>query len=160
MAPRTDVDVHAPQHRRRDQPYPRGNRAATGLRLAGASWGEIAEVLDLASPAAAKAAVTADLATTGSDAEGRDQLRDTEGERLNRLLRGVWRKATDPDSPDHLASVRAALAVIDRRIRLYGLDAPAEVVVHSPTTSEIDAWVGALLAGHGTVVEGEVVEAD
>lgn len=137
----------------------RGSRAATGLRLAGASWDEIAEVMGFATAAQAKSAVMADLASVGSDIEGRSILRDVEGERLNRLLRGVWTKAIDPTNPEHLSAVKTATAVIDRRIRLYGLDAPEEIIVHTPTTAEIDTWItGVIAMQNSTIVEGEVID--
>lgn len=135
-----------------------GSRAATGLRLAGASWDEIAETLDFDSAAEARRAVMADLAVLGGDADGRSALRDVEGERLNRLLRSVWVKALDPQNPEHLQAVRTAVSLIDRRAKLYGLDAPDEIIVRTPTTAEIDRWVAEVVAGSAQVVEGEVVE--
>ena len=35
---------------------------------------------------------------------------------------------------------------MDRHAKLYGLDAPTEVVVHNPTQTELEAWVTRLLA--------------
>ena len=40
-----------------------------------------------------------------------------------------------------LPAVRVALAIAERRAKMHGLDAPSEVVVHSPTVADIDAWV-------------------
>ena len=58
----------------------------------------------------------------------------------------VWPKAIDPDNPDHLLAVTKARELVDRHARLYGLDAPTEVVVHNPTQTELEAWVTRLLA--------------
>ena len=136
----------------------KSNRAATGLRLAGASYGEIAEVLGFASEVEAREAVEADLALQGGDEDGRDRIRTMEGERILRLLRTVWGKATTPTDPEHLSAVKTALSLIDRRIRLYGLDAPQEVMVYTPAASEIDAWVNEMIAQQALpVMEGEII---
>lgn len=149
-----------PGHKFRNVParVRRGNRAATGLRLAGASWDEIAETLSLDGPEHARRAVMDDLAVLGGDADGRTALRDMEGERLNRLLRSVWVKAIDPQNPEHLQAVRTAVSLIDRRAKLYGLDAPDEIIVRTPTTAEIDRWVAEVAASNQEILEGEVVE--
>lgn len=121
----------------------RTSRSATALRLAGATYAEIAETLGFAGPVEARNAVERDLANHAAraDDESMERLRTEESMRILRLLRGVWRKATDEHDPEHLPAVRVALALIDRNIRLRGLDAPTEVVVHNPTAAEIDAWV-------------------
>jgi hypothetical protein len=122
--------------------------AAVALRLAGANYTEIAETLGFHDAAVAQAAVERHLASIAADtsAEKRDELRATEGARIDRLIRSVWTKATTARDPEHLPAVRTALALIDRRIKLYGLDAPTTIAVYSPTTSEIDAWVASMSA--------------
>jgi len=132
-------------------------RAAVGLRLAGASYGEIAEVLGYSTAVQAREAIEQDLALEASE-EGRDQLRDMEGERILKLLKPVWVKATNARDPEHLAAVKVALALIDRRIRLFGLDAPQEVIVYNPSAAEIDEWVAKMIeTPQFEVLEGEVV---
>lgn len=119
--------------------------AAVALRIEGAPYSEIARTLGYASPALARQAVERSLATTvGSEA--REQLRFVEGRRLERLLRSLWGKATDETSEEHLAAIRTAVAIIDRHARLYGLDAPTEMVVYTPAASEIEAWVARMAA--------------
>jgi hypothetical protein len=114
--------------------------AAVQLRLAGASWQEIALTLGYPTPRAALVATEKSLQrllTTGD----RDHMRQLAGARLERLLRGVWGKAINPEDPEHLFAVAKARDIIDRHARLFGLDAPTEIVVHSPTQTELDAWV-------------------
>jgi hypothetical protein len=123
----------------------RNGAAAVALRLAGASYTEIAEALALTDAKAARSAVETTLAAQTTE-QTREQLRGEEAARLERLLRGVWGKATNPDHAEHLPAAKVALAIIDRHVRLHGLDAPAEVIVHSPTTAEIDAWVASMTA--------------
>ena len=124
----------------------RQGAAAVALRLAGASFAEVADALGLANPTTARTMVVAHLALTVPDDESREAMRQEESHRLERLLRGVWGKATDPGHPEHLPAAKVALSIIDRHARLHGLDSPAEVVVHSPTATEIDAWVASLTA--------------
>lgn len=69
-------------------------------------------------------------------------LRNYANRRLERLLRARWKDATAEEPTEtSLASHDRALRTIDRWIRLNGLDAPTEVVVHSPTQEQIEAFV-------------------
>lgn len=141
-------------------------QSAVALRIAGANYSEVAQALGYASANHARLAVERALAASVGD-ESRDQLRFLEGRRLERLLRGLWAKATDDRHPDQIAAARTALAVIDRHSRLYGLDAPTQMVVHSPTAGEIEAWVAQMAAQvsqgmpeEKDIIEGEVVVED
>ena len=131
-----------------ERPAPRRTGAAAlALRLAGAGYDEVADALGLSSAQAARDHAERALeARAWDDVEGRDRMRAENGARLERLLRGVWAKATNPDHPEHLAAVKVAREVIDRHCRLYGLDAPSEVIIHTPTATEIDAWVASMIA--------------
>jgi len=129
---------------------PNRANAAVALRLSGASYAEVAQALEYPSAREARHAVEASLAMAANDPQSRDVLRAEAVARLERLLRGAWHKAIDPESPEHLPAGKFALAVIDRVIRLQGLDAPSEVVIHAPTMREIDEWVANVT---GTAVE-------
>ena len=48
-----------------------------------------------------------------------------ESERLDRLLDGVWAKATKGQTP----AIRAAIALMERRARLWGLDQPTKLEI-------------------------------
>lgn len=133
--------------------------AALGLRLAGASYSEVADTLGLANPMIARDLVEKELALRADDSDKRDALRREEAARIERLIRSVWPKATNPNDPEHLPAARTALAMVDRHARLLGLDMPTEVVVYTPTTSEIDAWVATMVSS-ASVIDGEVEEAD
>jgi DNA-binding PucR family transcriptional regulator len=138
---------------------PRAGRAAVALRLAGASFAEIADTLALPDARAARDMVEAELAAGEQDSEQRDVLRREEAARIERLIRSVWGKAMDANNPEHLPAARAALAMVDRHARLLGLDQPTEVIVYTPTTSEIDAWVSSMVIA-GSVIAGDVEEGD
>lgn len=137
----------------------RNARAATALRLAGASFAEIADTLALASPEMALQLVQQDLANRPDDTEDRAALRREEAARIERLLRGVWAKATTPADPEHIPAARVALAMVDRHARLLGLDAPTEIVVYTPTTTEIDQWVASIVSMQAATAY-DVEEAD
>jgi len=120
--------------------------AAVQLRVQGTSYVDIAYTLGLSNARAALQLVTRELAAQAAeDGEDRDQLRRVESARLDELLVGVMEKATDPYNDEHLVAVRAAVTIIDRRIRLHGLDAPTEVVVHNPTQTELEQWIAQMV---------------
>lgn len=119
--------------------------AATHLRLVGASWSDIAETLGLSGPEEALSLVTRELARNVTEAD-RDVLREEESQRLLKVLEPVMHRALDTSDPEHLAAVRTAVAVIDRRIRLMGLDAPTQIAIHTPTARELEAWVTRMAA--------------
>lgn len=142
--------------------------AATALRLSGAQPGEIAQALGLADEGEVQSLIERHLAAVAvDDRAGRNQLRDLYRARIERLLRGVWAKATDPNNPEHLEAVGKAMGLIDRGVRLDGVAVPAEVIVYNPTQAELDAWVDSMLSkqsGYMTlddepdVIEGELME--
>ena len=68
-------------------------------------------------------------------------MRQVAGARLERLLRGIWNKAINPNDPEQMVAVSRARELIADHAKLYGLNAPTEVTVHSPTNSELEDWV-------------------
>lgn len=144
----------------------RTNRAesAVAMRIAGANYTEIAKTLGYTSANQARVSVETALAATAGEAD-REQLRFVEARRLERLLRSLWRKALDESNEEHLAAIRTALAIIDRHARLYGLDAPAEMVVYSPSREEIDRFVASAAASltarlpeEADIIDGQVLD--
>jgi hypothetical protein len=125
--------------------------AAVAMRMEGAPYSDIAATLGYANATQARTAVERCLASLSHSPEDRDHLRFLEARRLERILRGIWKKATQEFITDengekianveHLAAARTALAVIDRHSRLYGLDAPQELVVYNPTQIELQKWI-------------------
>lgn len=137
--------------------------AAIGMRVAGANYSEIAEVLEYSSVEQARSAVERGLAATATP-EDRERMREIASRRLERLLRGLWKKATDETHPEQLSATRTALALVDRHIRLWGLDAPGEMVVYSPSAGEMEAWVASMvsrlrsqLPEEVDIIDGEVL---
>jgi hypothetical protein len=120
-------------------------RAAVALRIAGATYTEIADTIGHPDVRALRRMVEEEIGAASDDEEGRSRLRSEANLRLERLLRGVWSKATDPNDPDHLPAVRTATGLIDRIIKLHGLDAPAQITVYTPTQQELDTWVAGMV---------------
>lgn len=139
--------------------------SAVQMRLAGATWAEIAEVLGY--PTARQALVSVEHTLEKQLlTEDRDHLRRVAGARLDRLLRSVWPKAIDPSHPDHLLAVTKAREIVDRHAKLFGLDAPVEVIVHNPTQAELEEWVARVVAVRTPdvveydIIAGQVLAAD
>lgn len=142
-------------------PTVRPARAAVALRLSGASYEEVAREIGYRNAESARAMVERELGKwADGQPEEREKLRKVASARLDSLLKSVWRKAMDPNDPEHLNAVRAAQGLVDRSIRLFGLDAPTEVVLHSPTELEIEQWVSRMIGtrvAYGDVVDAEVI---
>jgi len=130
--------------------------SAVALRIAGATYAEIARTLGYSSVTRAREGVERALATSVGD-DDRERMRFIEGRRLERLLRGLWAKATDEQSDEQLAAARTALAVIDRHAKLYGLDAPTVHAIYSPTQTEMEQWLARIAE---QVREGQPEEYD
>jgi hypothetical protein len=94
---------------------------ALKLRRAGKSFADIAQRLGYASRSNAYTAVMHALRRTLQ--EPADEVRRLEIERLDGLLSGLWERA----AAGHLPSVDRVLAIMDRRAKLLGLDAPTRV---------------------------------
>lgn len=114
------------------------------LRLAGATYREIAEAMDC-SVSTAKRRCEASLAEIGK--QEREMLRSLEVDRLDRLQRAVWADAIQGDLP----SIDRALKIIDQRSKLLGLNAPTQVDISGGVDIDLDSTVNRIMA----VVEAE-----
>jgi hypothetical protein len=131
--------------------------AALALRTEGTSWDAIARTLGYASPRSALVAVERQLASTLT-VEDREHGRALMTRRLDRLLNAVWAKAADPHDPEQLAAVGRVREIISDIVKLNGYAAPTEVVVHSPSASELAAWVAAVARGSvPDVIEADII---
>lgn len=154
-------------------PWPAGDEApskanaAVGLWTAGLSWLEIAEHLNYSSEGRAREAVEQAVAST-ADEETKAKLRRKTQARFERLLRAVWPKAINGKSDEQLAAVRTAADLLSRQAKLFGLDAPAELAIYTPTTVELERYVAELTAPQRAslpseaddILVGEVVDTD
>lgn len=134
--------------------------AAVEMLMAGAHLSDICEVLGYPTERTAQVAIELALEQRLLTTDDKTHLRRLAASRLERLLRSVWPKAIDPDHPEHLlANTKARENIADFR-RLHGLDAPAEVIVHSPTQIELEAWVARVVRGEEKIEEYDIVEGE
>jgi len=127
--------------------------AALSLSMSGASWAEIAQTLGYPTPRQAKLAVERALVRQLATEDDKVKMRAMAGARLDRLLRGVWTKAIDPDNPEQMIAQSRARELISDHNKLFGLNAPTEMVVHTPTQSELEDWVLRMTATMVPLVE-------
>lgn len=134
--------------------------AAIEMRKAGASWDDIAQVLGYPTGRQALVATEKTLEKHLTD-ESQVFMRRLVSQRLDRLLRSVWKTAINEESPDQFAAIdRSRLLIADFR-KLHGLDAPSEYLVSTPSQAELERWVSTVLAAQTpAVIEGDIFEAD
>ena len=136
--------------------------AAISLRIAGTSYTNIAKALGYASATRARLAVERVLAASADSPEDRDQQRVLADKRLNRLLQSTMGKAVDTRDPDHLAYNARALAITDRIMRLWGVDAPTQVAI-TPTDEHLQQYVAHMMAlarKEPEAEEADIIDAD
>jgi hypothetical protein len=137
-------------------------QAALTLKLYGASYTEIAKTLNYSSAYRARMAVERVLANAADSPEDRDKMRVLANKRIERLLASVMGKATNPNDPNHLAYNARALALIDRGIKLHGVDAPTQIQF-SATDQDIQSYVESLMPlarADPQAIEADIIEAD
>ena len=116
---------------------------ALALRIAGATFDEVAHALKLYGRSDAHKLVT--RALSRHQAEQVDEMRLVEGARLDRMTRAVWAAAVQGD----VEAVRAVIRISERRARLFGLDAPQRVNISDDVDEQI-RQLSAQLADDGT----------
>lgn len=119
---------------------PKKADAALALKLAGASWSEIAAALNFKDEKAARAAVERSAAANVSD-DDRLAHRNVANLRYERLLRATMVMALNPKDSQQLSAIRTAREIVDRLVALNGAAVPVEIIVTNPTEQELMAWV-------------------
>lgn len=134
--------------------------SALEMKLANATWGQIAEVLGYPTARTAKIAVERAL-EENLQSEDRDILRSLASARLERLIRAVWHKAVDPENPEQMVAIAKVREVIADHRKLMGLDAPTEVVIHQPTRVELEEWVARVVqTANPPVEEDDIIDVE
>lgn len=115
------------------------------LRIQGETFPEIGRKLGITKQAAHHHVSKAlgELAKANKDRTA--ELRMLEGERLDAMACVLWPRATDPQNPD-LVAVDRMLRIMDRRAKLFGLDAPTKIAPTTPdgeqsASTESTRWV-------------------
>lgn len=112
---------------------------AAQLRAAGATFREIGEALNINDTWARTLVLRA---LEASKYEAAELMRTQEGLRLDRLQRAHWPKALEGDAK----AAQVVLRCMDRRARLFGLDAPIQAEVEfTATATELDQEVAHIL---------------
>jgi hypothetical protein len=109
------------------------------MRTTGATFDQIADELHYRDKSGARRAYLAGLRHL-PEIEDRDTMLRVESARLDALQHAVWSKAMKGDKD----AVQNALAVMARRARMLGLDAPTKS--EHKVTSELDAEIETMLA--------------
>ncbi len=134
-------------------------RGIVALWTRGANYPDIADEFGV-SIATARMAVERVLSDSLDDSEDKTKQRHRVSLQLDAFLRSVMDRALDPEDDQHLAYLRAALQVVDRKARLHGLDAPVNIQLGLPTADELDEWVRAVAQHNGTAppVEADIFD--
>lgn len=119
---------------------------AVSLRLAGLTWEQIGERLDI-NASGARDLVNRTL--TAAENLAVEQMRDVEGARLDRAQAAIWTKVLEGD----LKAVDTFLRISQRRSKLFGMDAPLSLNVSVGVRREMEDALDQLQ----TVVMGTVV---
>lgn len=133
--------------------------AAIELRREGADWEEVAQVLGFPTGRAALVATEKALEKDLQTEESRAFMRSLAGQRLDRMLKAMWPKAINPEHPEQYSALDRVRAIITDQRKLYGLDAPTEMVVHNPSAAELEKWVSAVVnQGAPELAEGDIFD--
>jgi len=130
-------------------------QAAAVMLVSGADFTTIKDILSFDDEEQARAAAEYALADVHLDSWDKEHLRRVLGSRLENLFRLAYQRASDPRNPSRESATKNALNVIDRMAKLYGLDEPAQVVVHSATTEQIADWVRRMTQSHAMALPEE-----
>lgn len=133
---------------------------ALDLLIAGWSWDDIAQVAGYPSGRHAQVAVETALESEVLTETSQKHVRKLFMRRYERLLRAFWVDAIDTTSPDRYAAAKTVLAIMADARKLGGLDAPQQYVVTSPSNSDIEQWVSAVIAREQPALEEADIFAD
>lgn len=99
---------------------------AVALRRDGKSYARIGEIMGVTRQTAWSLVTRALLDRRAELNESVDDLRDLDNERLNKMLRVLFKKFDDPRNEDPERTVTAILRTMERHAALNGLDAPKD----------------------------------
>lgn len=152
-SPKGDSAVVVARNRKAD--------AALAMRQKLMGWDEIASALGYPSGHAALIATEKALQRELKNPESQELMRRLASDRYDKLLKSVWKRATNADDPDHLAHLNVAVKVMAEHRALHGYDAPKQYVVTSPTASQLEQWVAKVDTGDDIdIPEGDIFETD
>lgn len=152
-SPRGDSAVVVARDRKAD--------AALAMRQKLMDWDEIAQVLGYPTGRACLVATEKALQRELKNPETQELMRRLASDRYDKLLKSIWKRATNGEDPDHLAYVQAARGVMSDHRQLHGYDAPKQYVVSSPTSAQLEQWVAGVSASEDIEIEeGDIFETE
>jgi hypothetical protein len=150
-------------------------KAAVSMRIAGASYAEIAEVLEFDTAATARGVVERGIAGTYDDPENIEAMRGMARARLETLLRSIAPKALSDkkrvtrngktetvENPEHLAYAREFRATVDRLVALDGLAAPQVHRFETPAVDQFNEVLREVIAQRNAIAapEADIFDAE
>lgn len=121
----SDIEIDKPVPLRHKMNVGEKTRRAMALKLAGASYAAIAEQLGYNDASAARKAVMRGMKS--SLQENASELRNIHYARLEHMLMLLWSDVVRKDLP----SMSAALAIMDRMDKLFGLSAAQSIDINT-----------------------------
>lgn len=121
--------------------------AAMSLLLSGASFADIARLLEYASTQAAKNAVERSLASTVT-IDDKKSLQKIAARRYEALLKSVMPRATNPKDSSQLAFNQRAQALVDRIVKLQGLEEATQIQI-TPSDEYLQQYTARMMESLG-----------
>lgn len=130
--------------------------SAVNMKIAGASYTQIAEHLGYSTPATARRAVERGIAEAAASPDDQEKVRWLVDARLERLLSAVSPNAHRP-GPQQLDFAAAVLRIIDRKMTLWHLGGTNVTI--TPSGERVREVVAHLtqLADHGADQEADIM---
>lgn len=147
-------------------PSPGANRALKAIQLeeAGYQPEEIAEALGYESAEAVQIKLTKDYKELAKNLPvDKEQMRQLFRRRMDRLIRALWAKAINPDSPEQMIAVQRIMQILGEEAKLLGIHAPTEIDVNiSRSQEELQMIASAIIAAKHDLPEDEddILEAE
>lgn len=145
MAADTPADLLSSANEAGQRLSRRRHEAAAILLVNGMDIGAITQMLEYESQVACQKDIEKAIANIGLDSWDKQQLRQIMGARLEQAWKIAITNAGRRGYPAREAAMANAIRAAEKIIKLYGLDAPAEMIVHNATTEQINAWIANVL---------------
>lgn len=135
--------------------------AALQLRMAGAQWDEIAETLGYPTARAALVATERALEKEARAPETQALMREMISRRYERMTRSFFSRAINEQHPEQFTAAEMVRKLTGDYVKINGLAAPTEFVVHNPTQAEVEAWIAQVTtSGVTDIEEGDIFDVE
>lgn len=121
----------------------RSRKAALELKKLGADFDDIAKVLEFDSPGAARQAVEQAIIDAGEFSGDKENIRALMGLQLDQWHKSIAQKIIDQRNTQQLEYMAMGLRLMERKARLFGVDAPTKIEMHAASNEEISELINA-----------------